>query len=429
MTGKIHSIKLKAGALQYTIFISVVIALLVFAFISLTYVQEKLRIKSALFEDVVQNSDLGFQYLSQKDIHFNEQTSLVLDRETVAETVAIKKHWGIFDIATISSTRGKEALTKTALLGGYQKEKTALYLVDEFQPIIVVGDAKIEGKAYLPEQGIKAGSIAGHSYQNQQLVYGPIARSTAKLPEIINREYVKTFKNEINDNRENEYIDYIENSKIVNSFDQPPKILWSRVPIDLQFIELTGNIIIQSETEITVFASAKLKDIILVAPEIEIRDQVEGNFQAFAEKNIKIGKDCLLSYPSALVLIEENIITNAEPQTAQEKINQITIDNGSDVRGIVAFLSENETTANYKPQVVIEENATITGEVFCDQNVELKGTVNGSVYTKGFIANQFGSIYKNHICNGKILSSDLSEQYSGLQMKDSKLTVAKWLNY
>jgi len=422
MNKKIINIKLKAGALQYTIFISVIIALLIFAFISLTYVQNKLRIKASLFQEVIHNTNNGFKYLAQREIPYNEETLLPIATESA--TKVLKRQWGLFDVATIHATRNKESFTKTALIAGHRQEKIALYLQDDNQPLFVVGDTKIEGKNYLPEQGAKRGSIAGHSYTGTQLIYGTIATSKSSLPEITNRNSLKNISDELLKREGNSFFDLEDNLRLVNSFDEPVQIFNSNSIIDLRFVELTGNIILNSRTKIRVHSSAMLADVILTAPEIEILDEVKGNFQAVATKQIKVGKKCNLNYPTGLVLLEEKKNTSE----STKELKQIRLNKNTTLKGIIVFISDDRKD-NYNSQIIIEENATIYGEVYCNQNIELKGTVNGTVYTKGFVANQFGSVYKNHIYNGKILSSKLPEQYCGLQFKNAKLKTAKWLNY
>lgn len=394
--------------------------------------QNKLRLKASIFEEAVHTTEQGFQYIAQNEINYDQQTHLMITDERDFEITALKKAWGIFDIATIITTKGNELFSKTALLGGSLKEKPALYLADQFQPLVVVGGTKIDGKVYLPEQGIKRGSIAGHSYQGSQLIYGSIAQSTNKLPELKNLEYMRNIKEYLLANAGNIFVELNDEKKVINSFDQPTNVIGSSSPFHLQYVELTGNIIIYSDSKITVYPSAKLQDVILIAPGIEVKDGVQGNFQAFAEKKIIVGKNCIIKYPSAFLLIESNT-SNTQGLALNpdhEDINQIIIDENSDIRGIVAFISKEIIgSSNYKPQIVIEENATIMGEVYCNGNIELKGIVKGSVYANGFIANQFGGIYKNHIYNGQIVSSENPIQYSGLVFNNSKQTVAKWLNY
>ena len=427
MKNRLYNAKLKAGALQYTIFISVVIALLVFAFIGLTYIQGKLRIKGLFFQEVIYNVNHGFEYPAQHKMPYNEQAAIVVSVENNAETTINKAHWGVFDVATITSTKGKETFTKTALLGGYQQQKTALYLQDLNQPLVLVGKTRIEGKTYLPEQGVKRGTIAGHSYMGNQLIYGNSNQSSDQLPKILNTNYLKMVTNEILSKEDNIFIELEENTRWVNSFLEPTKIISNNTLFDLRFVELTGNIVIHSSVKIKVYPSAKLKDVILIAPQIEIIDKVTGNFQGFAKKKIVVGKNCELGYPTALIITKKEK-PQSIPQNSTEDINQIIINKNTSVKGIIAFITQDKTD-NYKPQIVLGENTVITGEVYCNQNIELKGMVKGSIYTKGFIANQFGSVYKNHIYNGKILSNDLPPQYCGLSLKNTQQKVAKWLYY
>ncbi|MCF6296663.1 MAG: hypothetical protein L3J08_01545 [Flavobacteriaceae bacterium] len=244
------------------------------------------------------------------------------------------------------------------------------------------------------------------------------------MPKIKNNYYIKNFSKNLMRLDSLDFIDLSEKRIQFNSFNKVTQLYRNYGAINLNFIELTGNIIIQSKTIIRVNNSAKLKDVILVAPRIEIDDGVIGNFQAIATKNISLGKNCSLFYPSALILAEE--YTDIVNATKQEKISQITIASNSEVKGLVCYLCD-KTPNLYKPQILVEENAVIKGELYCEQNLELKGKVEGMVYTKGFIANQFGSIYQNHIYNAKIIIDDLPKQFSGLQFENFPQSIVKWL--
>ena len=423
MNKKIINIKLKAGALQYTIFISVVIALLVFGLISLTYVNQKLRLKNSVFKEVVYLNEIAFHQIETRNNYSLEE----LTNENDISNSIKKRQWGIFDVVSVTSKKGKEEITKTAFVGGLQKEKPVLYLQDMNQPLVLVGTTKIEGNAYLPEQGIKQGSIAGYSYVNNRLVYGNILKSNQRLTKSQALERVHNFKDSVLAQANNKVLELLENQRIINSFNRPTLMLSAEYPLELRTVNLTGNIIIQSTTKITIHTSAILNDVILIAPIIEIKEKVKGSFQAFAEKKIEVGNQAQLNYPSTLVLLEKKESVTTQNQLNKE-FNQIIINDKSVIKGVVSFLST-KVEGNYKPQILIEENAEITGEVYCDQNIELKGKVNGSVYTRGFIANQNGSTYVNHIYNGQILGSQLPEQYVGLSFLNSKQKVAKWLNY
>ena len=106
----------------------------------------------------------------------------------------------------------------------------------------------------------------------------------------------------------------------------------------------------------------------------------------------------------------------------------IFIDENSTIKGVIVYkntLEENKT--NFRPQLTLSEKSTVTGEVYCNQNIELLGSVLGTVYTHKFIVKKFGSVYINHIYNGTINSKKLPQQYSGLLMDKTSLKVAKWV--
>ena len=413
-------IKLKAGALQYTIFISVVIALLVFAFIGLSFVQQKLRLKNTVFKEVIYKNELAFHALGTNN-------KSLISTENGIETSISRKQWGLFEVMTVTSKKGKEQFTKTALVGRSYKDKPALYLQEENQPLVVVGNTKIEGNAVLPEQGVKQGSISGHSYINNQLIYGTVLKSNSQLPKAENFAGLKRFEDSIIINENFGPLDIVNSAEVINPFTVKTQLFYANQPIDLHTIRLVGNIIIRSDTKVIIHKSASLNDIIIIAPEIEIKEGVVGNFQAFADNKLIVNERVQLNYPTSLLLSEKKAVINQQNEQVHD-VNQLLIKENATIKGIVGFLTENSND-NYKTQLIIEEDTVITGEVYCQQNIELKGTVNGSVYTKGFIANQFGSVYKNHIYNGQILSSKLPEQYAGLNFKNSKQKVAKWLYY
>ncbi|AOW22061.1 hypothetical protein LPB138_08865 [Urechidicola croceus] len=418
--------KMKAGALQYTLFVSVLIALLVTAFISLSFLQQKLRIKATFFQETIHNTNLGIDYSSTHEIPYNETIELQFNDEIESLTTISKKRWGLFDIITSTSQVKNETFEKMALVGGHQDKRNALYLSDNRKPLVLVGHTEIRGNTLLPKQGPRRGNIAGNSYYGSQLIYGNIGISGSTLPQIEVKNYVKKLTTGAFLNNNTEFFELDENLKKVNSFNKPTQVFNSMGAIDLQFVELTGNIIIKSNSRIKVHPSAKLNDIILIAPKIEIANGVTGTIQAFATKEIIVGKQCNLQYPSAFVLNEKVITQRQSTDNQQQSTNQLSIDSSSSIKGIVCFLSENDTK-NFKPQIILQPNATIVGEVYCEKNFELSGTVKGMVYTDSFIAPQFGSVYINHIFNGKIIEPDISEQYCGLQFNNTQNKVVKWL--
>jgi cytoskeletal protein CcmA (bactofilin family) len=77
--------------------------------------------------------------------------------------------------------------------------------------------------------------------------------------------------------------------------------------------------------------------------------------------------------------------------------------------------------------MIVEKDSRIKGQVYCQGNFELKGTVSGCVFTKQFISNTTGSIFVNHIFNGVIENENVPNIYGGIIFKKDKKAVLKWL--
>ncbi len=417
--------KLNAGALQFTMYVVVVIALVLGAFIILLHTHKHFKIQTNVSLEVIKNCDKGMLYATQNSDLLRDTLELNIFNETFKTVKIHKTHWGVFEKVTSVSKIKNKVLKKIALVGGRQlkTKRTALYLEDHNKPLVLVGNTKIQGLAYVPKQGIRTGNISGHSYYGNALIYGN-TKFSGQLPQFSN-----SLKNEIEitpykyKNAENTmFLDVQNSKKLENSFYNPIKLLYSSYAIELFDEAFTGNIVVQSGTKITVHSQSKLKDVLLIAPEIEVKHHVKGCFQAFATKKITVGKNCELTYPSALVL--NNTDAYNHQKNKLDNPSFIELSKGSLVKGVVIFLGNDK---NYHPQIIIQDKVKIYGEVFCNKNIELLGEIKGAVFTSGFVANQSGSMYQNHIYNGQIIVDNLSGEYVGLSFLNSKKGITKWL--
>ncbi|RTY77500.1 hypothetical protein EKL97_15260 [Flavobacterium sp. LS1P28] len=423
------NLKLKSGALQFTVLIAVLIALLLSGLIlyAHTFIYMKEQSKGAI--ENIQLSDTGIEYLlKQYEINTDTLTIDFVKKENQTIKVHLSQ-WGIFEKAfTISQFREKK-FVKTAIIGSLlnSEESPTLFLQETQNPLTVVGNTTIKGNAYLPTQGVKPGYIAGNSYYGSQLIYGTIRKSSPALPKL-NKNIIDVlifYLEEYEPISQENYINLETNSKITVSFKEKTKGAYSKDPIILENQEISGNIMIKSDTLIRIKKTARLKDLILIAPIIEIEQGTIGNFQAIASKRITLGQDCTLNYPSALVLFQDN---KNDPNIVSSKPfdNQILIDTGTIIKGSVCFIQTKELP-DFQTLMVLEKEARIKGQVYCNGNFELKGTVSGSVYTKQFIANQSGSIFLNHIYNGTIENENIPTVFGGIVFEAAPKTIMKWL--
>ncbi len=417
--------RVRGGALQFVLFVGMVIAILLASFVVLTYVQLKFKKQTSVVVNVVKNADLGFSYAFNNKLKINDTTVI---SDLTSEGGNLKLHssyWGGYQKVIVVSSFKKQVFKKSAFIGEIikKKDRPALYLKDNNRPLVVVGNTRISGNNFLPKQGVRPGNIAGVSYYGDVPVYGIKKSSKAQLPKV-NLEQLSAIQSVDKMSSQigaNQILELNSAKEHENSFLEPEKYSIQSGAVYLSGVSIVGNIIIISKTSITVDRTANLKDVILIAPKIIIKDNVVANFQAFAKKEIKVGKSCELRYPSALVL-------DVDKRTDRE-VFSIFIAERTIVRGQILYL-ERETEEKrpvFNPNIVLESKTKIEGEVYCQGNVELRGSVYGSLYANNFIAMRAGGIYQNHILDGEILSNSLSEKYVGLTFKGSKKEVMKWL--
>lgn len=418
--------KIKAGALQYVLVISIIIAIIIIAFISLVYLQQRMNIKHQFTKEAIAAVQLGFESLKHQKTPYDLKTPVHFYDNEIAVTTLIKKHWGIFDLAIVNSKVKNEFFQKIGLLGVQHSKREALYLKDNNNALVLVGKTKITGTVSLPKQGVKSGNIAGVSFYGNPLINGSRKASSSSLPQIQNIEFVKDFYQNYLTN-EMKSIELEDGVKIHQSFTNTTGLYTATKPILLKNISLSGNIVVSSKTAIIVEASANLEDIILIAPKIKIEKNTTGNFQALARKSIEVASGCTLNYPTALILLNENDtsiqVFNGEEQTKE----QIHVSKNTLVKGMVVYCSDNNTSP-YKTQIQIDDSAVIKGEVYCSKNLALEGSVFGSVYTNHFIVKKSGGVYVNHLFNGTINVKKLPIQYVGLLIDNESNSVAKWLD-
>lgn len=414
--------KLKAGSLQLVTFVVVVIALLLASFVLLTYIHKQFSIKTNHTIEAVALVNNGIDELLKNESFEKDTILLNINDEDYKSLKIYKSFWGTFEKVHSKAKIKNKTLSKIALVGGkVNKASTTLFLQDNNKPLVLVGQTTIKGNAFLPKRGVKSGNISGQSYFGEKYVFGNISLSK-DFPKLDRNliDYLEDFKTNNYDLQKIDFID-ISSSKIhQNSFENALQLVYSASDIFLSDISITGNIIIKSQTNITVDSSAKLQDVILTAPKIEIKPNLSGRFQAIATELLNVGKNVSLQYPSALVLLHDY------GKEEHSSISAVSIEDQSKVSGQILVLGKTQPD-NYDAQIKISANAIVEGAIYCEQNLELRGTVYGSVYTDNFVIKEDGSVYQNHLYNAFIDSSKLDSEFIGLNLYKEKKGIAKWL--
>ncbi|WP_418498937.1 hypothetical protein [Flagellimonas sp.] len=418
---KFHK-KVRAGALQFVLFIGAVIAVLLMTFVLLHHTQGLFDKKTSKVVEVIKRADMGIRYAMGEDFQNNSSTTLNLGMDDGIEVTVSKSYWGIFERYTALSRFKKIEFSKITLIGGQLEQNfPALYVKDNDRPIIIAGSAKIIGTVLLPKQGIRPGGISGRFYQYEALVYGQVKESVKTMPYLDSgfRSQLKQLLLNDQIGIQGNELRYKPDLRAINSFESPTQYIFGDV---LRFSEgeLRGNILVKASSSISIGKGCNIKDVVFMAPKIIVEEGFKGSLQALALDEIQIGKKAYLEYPSALMVDRDD-----KPYEKSRKAPNILIGEGTTINGVVGYLGNHQENVFY-PQISVAEGASIRGEIYCEKSLELKGNVLGKVTTDSFIAMENGSIYQNHLFNGHIDVNGLPEEYGGLLSNAGK-TVVKWL--
>ena len=421
--------KIKAGALQFVLFIGVVVAILLMSFLLLTHTHKQFEDSATVLIAMIRQANMALDKSLQESFEIGEELIIKDENELDLPTAITRDYWGIFEKRTVVAKHPTREYTKIGLIGGSVFHKfAALYLSENKRPLILAGNAKITGDAYVPASGINTGSIYGNAYNLPRTLYGVQKESSPSLPNISEELKAQLALMVRKYDLIGTEVAMESNAEIKNSFDLKTKVLSGREVV-LNNTVLLGNIVINAEHKIVVTSSAQLKDVLLIAPQIEIQDNVAGNFQAIATTSIKVGKYCKLGYPTALVLNkkEQELEGYRNFKTsASASFLGIYIDQFSKITGSVLSVNKNKSG---KPEIAIEANAEVIGEIYCANSLELKGRVTGTVITNSFIAMENGNAYQNHLYNGRINSEKLPKVFVGMLLsnREEHKKLMKWL--
>lgn len=419
--------KLKAGALQFTLFIGVLIILILGAFVLLSQTHKRFKAQNDLLQETIRLADQGVLYTLKMGNTTEALTYIPYPGlKDFQEITVSTSEWGIYRKVKSRAVSKNYEFERNALVGGKrQGDRLALFLANTFSPLVVVGDTRLKGNAYLSEYGLKPGSMGSAYYKQSRLIDGAVINhNNEELPQF-SENFLASLKLQFNSYPKSNQVKAINKVPLHNSFKNETQ--WIYEPRQLILSDsIMGNVVIRSESEIVIRATCYLKDVIVIAPDVTIESGVHGNFQAFAENTINVGANVELNYPSALVLIAEKKNPLQSQGAEKEDPNFISVGANSVIKGSIVYLAD-LPNINYEPEVYLANGVSLYGDLYCEQNLELKGAVFGSVYTRAFIARDFGSVYRNHLYNGVIDSEELVSEFVGLPIQASTKGIAKWV--
>ncbi len=419
---------IKAASLFYAIVISLIIAIVSSSLILYSYLTriefDNLKINQNLELNVMS----GLQLLmgSQSLVEPNTSKTIDLFGNKTDSVLLIRKSWGAHEVIISKAFLGNRSVQKIAEIGYYPDTTNSysLYLADGDSPLALCGSTLIKGTAYLPKAGVKVAYIEGQNFVGKQLVQGPIKTSKPQLPE---------FNNLLNDDIQamlSGHFGKIDDSTIVcerefpkdslkNSFEHATLHLTGSGSFVLGNCYYFGNIIVTTDKQITIRASAVLNNILVCAPKVIVESGFRGNIQIFAADTILIETGVTLYYPSVL-----GVVVNERSSRSP-----VIIMNDKDTIGGNVFVYKMGNQEKI-PGIIIHNGAVIQGLVYSNGYVDLKGTIYGSLMCNKIVLSTPSGFYENHLLNAVIDASRLSPYFVGINLvkESQEKKIAKWLD-
>jgi len=414
---------LKASALYLVIVIALVIGLICSSLVAVAYFyraeyQKKFR-QDRLNHNLLSGINL---LLAAPDAAYKEPQRIALFGSDGDSIIVQKQPWGIFDIGTVRAFAQSDTIYKAFSIGGAVDfaKWAALYIADDDRPISVSGKTRIEGIAFLPKAGIQTAYVDNKAYEgDKRLVIGQKKISDKTLPTLDagRLQVLDSYFQQKGDARnpgDSINISYLKATKTLD---------FKKQAYTLSNIRLKGNLVLRSDTALTIDSSAKLDNVLVFAPAIIIKEGFRGTCQLFATNSISVAKNCRFDYPSCLGIIR----STTGKFSAQAKI---TVGEASAISGTV-FTWE-KTPGAIKAVIRLSKKDTISGQVYSQDGLSLKDgcVIYGSLYTQRFLYQNSFTLYENYLINAELNSHGLSPYYLGSSMLPAiskKKKILQWL--
>jgi hypothetical protein len=331
---------------------------------------------------------------SKADLSTTSKISLFKqDNDTV---LLNRKPWGLFEVGVARAFVQNDTLSSMFTLAQVRDSAQlyALYIVDEDRNISVSGKNVIKGTAYLPKAGIKEAYVNSQPYKgDKRLVIGTKKISTRKLPSL-NNKALQRLKQYFEPADKVDAIGSLPSDSLSRSFMQPT--LWADFKHNTYIVNTTlkGNIIIRSDTSITLDGNARLENVMVFAQSIKVKSGFQGSCQLFATDSVQVEQGCRFNYPSVI-----GVFNFKEQSHGQRKLS---LGNSVNLEG--ALLMYEKANNDLLPVIDLGKGTTVSGHVYSQGllNYQDGAVINGSVATTRFLYQTSYTRYENYLINLRI---------------------------
>ena len=417
---------LKASALYMVIIIALVIGLICSSLIVAAYFYKAQYQQKNRYDQLENNLQSGVNILlASEDSTYNQEKTISLFNNDADSLILKKITWGIFDIGCVKAFIQKDTLYKAfSMANAIDSSKwAAIYLIDEDRPFSLSGKTTIRGDGYIPKAGVQEAYINNMAYQGDKRLIIGNKRFSAKTLPVLNIARLNLLQQHFTSTLEGDAI-LPKKDSLQQSFLLPTRFFSFKKSVQtLENIKLKGNIILLSDTTITIDSTALLSNIIVFAKSIVVKSGFQGNCQLFATDSIRVEPRCVFNYPSGVGILR------FQP-TASKTQEVLFIGQSSTING--AIFTYEKASNNVKPTITLGKHTKVQGQIYSQGMLQLKDTteVDGSVFTSLFFYKSSFTLYENYLINTTINSKALSPYYLTsdlLPVAQKKKKILQWL--
>lgn len=416
--------KLKGGALYIAIFIALIIALLLSMMILMSY-YHIIDYDNFLIEDKVQqNAKSGLALCIDLEEDQSELKTIDLYGEGKDSLSYKTKWWGCYKLIAVKAYHKNYSLSYLGLAGNTLPADTCFVTVEKNKPISVSGKSILKGTCLLPKAGTKTAYVDGQNFVGNKVIDGKTLQAPNELPKLNPLWTKKTEEllqayNPVNDS----VIDfdyYLQKDSISNSFLNKTLFIHTDGVLLVTNKFLSGNIVLHSSRKIIIENSNSIKNILCIAPKIEIKKRTVASLQALASDTIITEEEVQLSYPSSLVVFSKKENKKKPALIVGEK-NRI-------VGQLLCINNSNDPMASC--YLKLSKETEFSGLIYSNGYADIQAKVNGVVMTNSLLLVTPSSVYEGHLLNAEIDRSKLSNYFmAGILFEGKrKKGIAKWLD-
>ncbi len=409
---------LKASALYMVIIIALVIAVFSASLIATAYFYRLEYQKNMRFGRLQLNLNSATSILLSSAYNSAEEQKIDLFGEQTDSVIVRKERWGLFELGTVKAFTLNDTLKKAFLIAeDAEKDQAAVYLSDEDRPLSVSGSTRITGEVQIPKAGIKQAYVEGKPYAGKELVYGTIKNSSRTLPQL-SQSILDDIEKYLSDTLNNGV--YTSDS-ISNSFFNEPKVIRvSRSSPAITNTAITGRVIILCDTVLTIGPGVQLRDVLVYAPSIVVKEGFKGSCQLFARDSVVVEKKADFEYPSAIGILKKG-------EGGQPKIEL-----GSDCRFAGIIFTHEKKRSELQTVISLGKNAIVKGEIYAAGFIKMEKpvTVEGKLSCNRFIIQTPSTLYENYLIDITINRNSRSPYYLSSPLFERKAPnqILRWLN-